>query len=478
MSIRRQRGSYASEQSPGAVSPELPQQDRVRVETVRTDVGQDLILAVVADGEGHPQAGESAEMVVAQLFEGVTRSGDRDLNSVLRGQLEDSGRFLMDASMSGEGLGEVALTAIAIRRDRLYYAHVGHTMAILVREGRAIPLTGVGDQLLGASYPPVIQTGDPRGMALNPGDSVVLASDGLTRISPEDGKPFVHPEDIADYVEGNTPLEAARHLLSIAMGRDVDDNVSVVVVQLPGGRARGGRGPVTISAAIVGVLLVFALGVAGINWLREIRIPPPPVDYGYAVLIHGSVRVDKAVEGESIGMVSNLGTIPAGATLTALDESRLALQTTYEDSFDLSATSFYLTGGSRVRLTILDPHPETSSGDQHTLVTGTVLELISGRLLVVRGEGDREIQVTVEGKTISLIGFGAGVMGFIAEDGTYAVDCLLGRCLVSVVHGDPIELMGGQRLPLVEAKQEDVEVISEGILQGWDKLCGLCLSEP
>lgn len=351
-------------------------------------------------------------------------------------------------------------------------------MAVLVREGRAIPLTGVGDQLLGSLDPPVIQTGDPQGMALNPGDSVVLASDGLTRISPEDGKPFVHPEDIADYVEGNTPLEAARHLLSIAMGRDVDDNVSVVVVQLPGGQARGGRGPVTISAAIVGVLLVLALGVVGINWLRESRIPPPPVDYGYAVLIHGSVRVDKAVEGESIGMVSNLGTIPAGATLTALDESRLALQTTYEGSFDLSATSFYLTGGSRVRLTILDPHPETSSGDQLSLTMCTVLDLISGRLLVVRGEGDREIQVTVEGKTISLIGFGAGVMGFIAEDGTYAVDCLLGRCLVSVVHGDPIELMGGQRLPLVEAKQEDVEVISEGILQGWDKLCGLCLSEP
>jgi len=120
MSIHRQRGSFAGEQSPGAVSPELPQQDRVRVETVRTGIGQNLILAVVADGDGHLQAGESAEMVVSQLFEGIIRSRDRDLNSQLRNQLEISGQSLMDARMRGEGLGEVTLTAIAIWKDRLY----------------------------------------------------------------------------------------------------------------------------------------------------------------------------------------------------------------------------------------------------------------------------------------------------------------------------------------------------------------------
>jgi len=478
MFVHRKRGSYASEQSPGAISPELPQQDRVRVENVRTGIGQNLTLAVVADGDGHPQAGESAEMVVAQLFEGITLSRDRDLNSLLRRQLEVSGHSLMDARMRGEGLGEVALTALAIWKDRLYYAHVGHTMAVLVRDGRVIPITAVGNQLLGTSDPPAIHTGDPHGIALHPGDSVVLASDGLTRISSEDGKPFVHPEDIADYVEGNTPLEAARHLLSIAMGRDVDDNVSVVVVQLPGGRARGGRGPLPILATIVLIFLILAFGVTGIKWLRDSRIPPPSVDYGYAVLIQGSVRVDDAVEGDSIGIVSYLGTIPAGATLTALDESRLALQTTYEGSFDLSAAYIYLTGSSQIRLRMLDARPEISSGNQLPLTAGTALDLVSGRLLVVRSEGDHEIQVAVGTNTSSLVGFGAGVMGLIAEDDTRVVDCLVGQCQIHQVNGDTVKLMSGQRLSLVEVKQEDVEVIPESILQEWDKLCESCLSEP
>ena len=478
MSIHRQRGSYASEQSPGAVSPELPQQDRVRVENVRTDIGQNLTLAVVADGDGHPQAGESAEMVVAQLFEGVTRSRDRDLSSLLRNQLEVSGQSLMDAKMRGEVFGEIALTAIAIWKDRLYYAHVGHTMAVLVRDGRTIPLTSVGNQSLGTLDPPFIQTGDPRGVALHPGDNVVLASDGLTRISPEDGKPFVHPDEIADYVEGNTPLEAARHLISIAMGRDVNDNVSVIVMQLPGGRARGGRGPLTILATIVGILLVLGLGVTGIKWLRDRRSPPPSVDYGYAVVIQGSVRVDDVVEGDSTGIVGYLGTIPAGATLTALDESRLTLQTTYEGSFDLAATSFYLTGGSQIRLRTLDARPEMSGGNQLTLTTGSILDLVSGRLMVVRSKGDHEIQVAVGANSSSLVGFGAGVMGLIAEDGTQVVDCLVGQCRTPQESGDTVKLMSGQRLSLVEVRQDYVELIAEEILQAWDELCELCVSEP
>ncbi|MEE8568764.1 MAG: hypothetical protein V3S81_09135 [Anaerolineales bacterium] len=106
------------------------------------------------------------------------------------------------------------------------------------------------------------------------------------------------------------------------------------------------------------------------------------------------------------------------------------------------------------------------------------MDLVSGRLLVVRGDGDHEIQVAVGANTSSLVGFGAGAIGLIAEDGTRVVDCLVGQCQTHQVNGATVELMSGQRLSLVEVKQENVEVIAEGILQGWDKLCELCLSEP
>ena len=183
------------------------------------------------------------------------------------------------------------------------------------------------------------------------------------------------------------------------------------------------------------------------------------------------------MEGDSIGIVDYLGTIPAGAALTALDETRLTLQTTYEGSFDLSAVSFYLTGGSQIRLSALDARPELSSGSQLTPTTGSILDLISGKLLIVRSEGDHEIQVAVGANSSSLVGFGAVMMGFIVEDGTQVVDCLVGQCQTYKVNGDPVKLMSGQRLSLVEVKQEGIEVIPEGILQGWDKLCDSCLSE-
>ena len=184
MSGQRARVAYALEQSPGTISPEPPQQDRVHVEEIRTRGGLDLILAVVVDGDEHDRAGEAAEVVTEQLFSGVSNSVDRDLNALLRDQLEEGAQSLFRANKLGEGIGEVGATVIAIYRGRLFFAHSGHTMVVLVREGETTQITRSGDRLLGNSDTPRIQTGDPRGIALQAGDRVVLASDGLTRISP------------------------------------------------------------------------------------------------------------------------------------------------------------------------------------------------------------------------------------------------------------------------------------------------------
>lgn len=75
-----------------------------------------------------------------------------------------------------------------------------------------------------------IQQGDAGGIKLEPGDYILLATDGLLRTSPADGRLFVNLGDIPDHVEGNSPDDASRHLVSLAMGRDVDDSVTVAVL--------------------------------------------------------------------------------------------------------------------------------------------------------------------------------------------------------------------------------------------------------
>ena len=475
MSGQRARVAYALEQSPGAISPEPPQQDRVQVEEIRTKGGLDLILAVVVDGDGHHRAGEAAEIFTEQLFSGISQSVDRDLSVLLRDQLEEGAQSLFRANRSGEGIGEVGATVVAIRRGRLFFAHSGHTMAVLVREGETTQITRSGDRLLGNSDTPRIQTGDPRGIDLQAGDRVVLASDGLTRISPEDGYPFVGMDKIATYVEGSTPLEAARHLISLALGRDADDNVSVVVIQVRGERVR--ISPVTVLMALIALAFMLTLGAMGISLLRRGESTLPPVDYGYAVLVQGSAGVMDEEGTRIVETVGYLGTIPAGSRIVSHEDIRLALESTFEGLNNLSGTSLYLDRDTHIQLTSLDPHKDPSSTDEVASETLTVVNLISGRLIVVRDEGDRELHITWNGITAVLHSDGAGALGVRDDGEKLVVDCLLGRCKSIVVNGESVMLAGGQRWVIINGTETKVEDLSGNSFQEWNALCGRCLIE-
>jgi serine/threonine protein phosphatase PrpC len=474
MSDQRSRVPYALEQSPGTISPEPPQQDRVHVEEIRTRGGLGLILAVVVDGDGHLRAGEAAEIVTEKLFSGVSQSVDRDLNALLRDQLEEGAHALYKAYRSGEGIGEVGATVVAIHRGRLFFAHSGHTMALLVREGGTTQITRSGDRLLGNYETPRIQTGDPRGIALQAGDRVVLASDGLTRISPEDGLPFVGMDKIATYIEGSSPLDATRHLISLALGRDVDDNVSVIVIQIRGERVRAS--PVKILMALITLAFILTLGVIGISRLRR-ESTLTPVDYGYAVLVQGSTGLMNEEGTKIVETVGYLGTIPTGSRVVSNDVTRLALETTFEGLINLSGTSLYLDRETHIQLTSLDPHSDPSGTEEVTRETLTIINLISGRLLVVRDEGDRELHITWNGITLALTGEGFGAFGVWDDADKLAMDCLQGQCMCNVMNGESTMLTGGQRCLVINGTKTKVEDLSRNSFQEWNTLCGRCLIE-
>ncbi|KPK95265.1 MAG: hypothetical protein AMJ88_01255 [Anaerolineae bacterium SM23_ 63] len=469
MSVHRSRVAYALEQSPGTVSPEAPQQDRVQVEEIRTRGGLDLILAVVVDGDGHPKAGDAAEIITQKLFSGISQSVDRDLNALLRNQLEEGAQSLFRANRMGEGIGEVGVTVLAIHRGRLFFSHSGHTMAVLVREGETTQMTRSGERLLGNSETPQIQTGDPRGIALQAGDRVVLASDGLTRISPEDGSPFVGRDKIATYVQGSTPIDAARHLISLALGRDVDDNVSVIVIQVRGERMR--IRPVT---ALIALALIITLGVLGISRLR-IQSTLPLVDYGYAVLVQGSAGLMNEEGTRIVETVGYLATIPADSWIVSHENIRLVLETTFEGINNLSGTSLYLDRDAQIQLRSLDPHKDSSREDELESETMTIVNLISGRIMFVRGEGDRELRITWNGITAVLIGEGVGALGVWDNGEKLGIDCLQGRCKSIVVNGVSTMLASGQRCLLMNGNETSVEDLSGDSFHEWNALCGQCL---
>ena len=113
------RVAFAAEQALGTPSA---QQDRVRVEVVRTRGGHPIILAVVADGERHARAGEAADMVVQKVFQAVAESRGQDLMGALRQGLRAGGEALVEAGARWAPHARVAATALAIRGNRFYLA--------------------------------------------------------------------------------------------------------------------------------------------------------------------------------------------------------------------------------------------------------------------------------------------------------------------------------------------------------------------
>jgi len=460
--------SFASEQALGG-SRQATQQDRVRLDVVRAADGQRVVLAVVADGEGHRRAGEAAEAVIQNVFQAVEKTASRSLPSALREGLEAGGRALHHGAEKWEGKASVAATAVAIHRGRAYVASVGHTRAYRVREARTAPIGPIDSRLLGGPDSVDIWAGEPDGLALMPGDQIVLASDGLTQVSPEDSRPYVDPNDVARHVQGNPPLEAARHLISMALGRDVLDNVSVAVIQVAIRKERS-RWPLAVLGAAVFVALAGVAGVLVAPLFTSTPTPGAPADLGYAVVVEGSARTTaQDGQGQTVG---NLGTIPAGVSVVALSDLRLSLQTRSNTGGDISALTLYLASGGQLELTTVDLGVQTPQ---------TVITLQAGRLLVDRGGGTRETWVHAGGQRVGLAASGVGMMGVsLLVDGV-TVDCLVGRCAAEVGTSEEVvfELFDAPaQITIAGSRAGSLQSVPTEAIRAWNSLCGGCLPSP
>ena len=463
-----------SSKSPFAVAQELggaaEQTDRIRAGVVRTANGQRVLLAAVADGERGANPGEAAGRVVEQVFQAVERARAQDLSAALRRGLEIAGQSLAKRAEQGPSPTQVSVAAVAIWKGRLFYAHAGRVVAIRVAGGRATRLFHPTERRLGPSAASAFSVSPPQGVPLERGDRVVLASDGILRINPETIEPFVLPTEIAQYASELSPTDAARHLVSIALGRDVDDNVSVAVLSLPGARRSTSRRPLAAVLA-AGTVLVLS-GLAAAVWLARGRAPVA-TDYGFAVLVAGGVQADS---GDGVVQsVANLGTIPASSLVTASTEARLSLQSTFVGGSDLAEGSLYLKPDALVELAALDPRVAADDPARQSDAGRTDLRLLEGKLLVLRESGTREYRIHGAGVTVSLIGAGRGAMGVEVSGGQFRLACLLGACRMSTEAGEEYLLQAGEGVSAVESMPSEITTIPQAANEDWNQLCGGCV---
>jgi PPM family protein phosphatase len=236
--------------------------------TLNADDPQPVIFAVVADGIGGHRAGEvAAELAVNYISQGVGESNGKKPVKILETAIHDASQAIAAHSASKteqEGMGSTCACAWVIDR-KLYMAHVGDSRIYLIRgphirrltidhtwvqeaiekgiispeQARDHPNVHVIRRYLGSVQLPDVdfrmyldneedeeEAIGNQGYEMEPGDVVMLCSDGLTDLVWDD-------EILQTLRTKNTVKAAAEALVEMANQRGGHDNITVVLIAAP-----------------------------------------------------------------------------------------------------------------------------------------------------------------------------------------------------------------------------------------------------
>jgi serine/threonine protein phosphatase PrpC len=250
-------------------------------------------LFIVADGMGGHNAGEIASSeAVVRVYQQYYEDSDPDIHRRLENAMRRTSSELFNQAQTNpqqQGMG-TTFTAVVIKDNRAFVAHVGDSRLYLIRNGQFEQLTqdhswveeqvraGVLTRLQAENHPqrnvitralatmPDVKV-EHYERELHPGDALLLCSDGLNT---EVGDAQI----AALTTKAASAEDAVARLIQLANDNGGEDNVSVIVIRLSDGAAaaipaaavapatnRSGRKSFILPVifGIVGLLLLAAL---------------------------------------------------------------------------------------------------------------------------------------------------------------------------------------------------------------------------
>jgi protein phosphatase len=224
-------------------------------------------IFVVADGMGGHAVGEKASAKAVRDIPFLYRKHVQEagvIGALRRAFTETNAGIHAIGQENPEfrGLGTTS-TALILRPEGAWIGHVGDSRAYRFRNGVAEQLTfdhswvweiakrqGVDPDELGDFKKNVIIRSlgpDPEVEVdiegphdIQPGDTFLLCSDGLTGV--------VHPREIGAIISVMPPEDAARLLVHMANLRGGPDNITVLIVCIPGSPGESSKGPAVTRA--------------------------------------------------------------------------------------------------------------------------------------------------------------------------------------------------------------------------------------
>ncbi len=243
-------------------------EDRYAVNAFVNEAGTPILFAVLSDGIGGHRAGEvAAELTVNYIVDSVAQSHGGDPTEIMQSAIHTASEAIASRSAGNaeqEGMGATC-ACLWVEGYRAYAVHVGDTRIYLVRDGRIQRLTidhtwvqeamekGIINAEQARGHPNVhvlrrhlgsvelpdvdfrvmLQTGQSeaqarlnQGFQLQPGDVLLMCTDGLTDLIWDD-------EILRLITTRNSLKSAAEDLVARANERGGHDNITVILVGLP-----------------------------------------------------------------------------------------------------------------------------------------------------------------------------------------------------------------------------------------------------
>ncbi len=277
------------------------------------------ILAIVADGVGGHQAGEVASSLAVEMISQIIAESDANqpLAALKEAFFQTNQVIYSQATVNPANAGMSTTAACAwVIGDRLYLASMGDSR-IYLRRGDSIsqltidhtwvqeaiesgiltldqahshPNAHLIRRFLGSKQPAIpdfrlhLRPGESdqqavanQGMRLEPGDSLLLCSDGLTDLV---------SDDEINAALGNQPLQKALDgLIELANKRGGHDNITIIGIQIPEEKVITSV-PKTRNRLVVALVLVAFLAVALMGgWIYRMYfweggLPPATIQPG------------------------------------------------------------------------------------------------------------------------------------------------------------------------------------------------------
>lgn len=374
---------FGLDQQPGLKNKEFEQTDGVFFKEINNVIGKtSLKIGMVIDLIQSPNLGMAPSDVFENTVQIIESQPHKNIQAAL-GEVRSRIIQFLNTEILGDS---ISFSLVAIENSSLHTVSLGNRTRVYLYSNSKV--RDISSNLEQAPKDVVEVNDGYLQVALTKGDKIVLCTDGLFTM-------LQNQEELDIIGRYDKPSFGAKHLNSLAKGRNVEDSVTTAVINY-GSSASVKKLKLFIPAGVILLAIALWLGLSG-------RETPLPEDLGVAIVTSGKVlRQDEL--GEFTIVIDDFGAVGPGTLLMVQDDGPAELKFKTREALSSNSTK-NISGISLFasELTVFNIHNIDYANNLNgkpvdadlinDLINQTTIELVSGKIIFINESSPRTYHI-------------------------------------------------------------------------------------